>query len=589
MKNLSIVFLALLAFAVLIACGGGQQQRGVTERTVVNVTPRPLTVTPQFGEQEWWPEPATSYSTNPRYPFQPAISNTNGFPITQEITPMRIAAVGTEERTDYDLTLYLEELTNIRLVWDMIPTGTAGAERLSLMFAAGGDDLPDIIYGTTHLSTTFQITAGSAGLLIPLQDLIQDHGHNFLKLIEYDPTVWPAMVSADGNIYALVDRANQTANMVNRRFWIFDPFLTALNMPMPTTTEEYYQYLVGVRDRDPANRGPAGRNDYIPLIGMTNGWHGRVETFLMLAFVYNDDGNRLVRSSDGTISSTVTTPEWRQGLEYLRRLNAEGLLATDSFTITSAEVRAIVESPGPATVGSFPGGSIMNAADLGGTRRTEFRHVPPLRGPNGVQMAYFDEFASLRYGRFAITSGSQIPEIAMKWVDYHYTPDFFTRNRYGVLPRDWFIPPAGTQAISGGPAMYQEILLWGEPNTIRWGDAAVQWDRFASYQRAFSDPYELEYVLWNARQAYWPYRFMNSVPNNLPFTVDEGRTFNDIATQISQYVDQSLAQFVTGRTVLNDANWTAYVRNVENLGLAQMLQVAQSAFNRSWAEALRNR
>jgi len=453
---------------------------------------------------------------------------------------------------------------------------------------ASGEPLPDVLYvAPTMGDSAVQITLGSAGLLIPLQDLIRDHAFNFQKLLDFDDTVWPTMMMADGNIYALADRANQTANMVNRRFWIFDPFLTALGMQVPTTTEEYYQYLVGVRDRDPANRGAAGRADYIPLIGMTDGWHGRVETFLMLAFVYNDDGNRLVRTNDGVLSSTVTTPEWRQGLEYLRRLNAEGLLATDSFTITSSELRGIVEREGPPTVGSFPGGQVGNATDLGSERRTQFRHVAPLRGPNGVQMAYYDEFASLRRGRFAITSHSRIPEIAMKWVDYHFTPDFFTRNRYGVLGRDWVIPPAGTQAISGGPAQYEEILRWGEPNTAIWGDAAAQWDRFASYQRAFSDPYELEYVLWNARQAYWPYRFMNSVPGALPFTPDEARTFGDISRQIRDYVDQSLAQFVTGRTVLNDANWNAYVRNVENLGLGQMVQIAQSAYNRSWRDSLR--
>jgi putative aldouronate transport system substrate-binding protein len=394
----------------------------------------------------------------------------------------------------------------------------------------------------------------------------------------------PAMTSADGNIYALSDRASQTANQVNMRLWIFQPFLDTLGMEMPTTTEEFYQYLVGVRDRNPNGNG---RRDEIPLVGSTTGWQMRIDGFLMNAFTFNDHRHRFVRGPDGRISTTVITPEWRQGLEYMRRLNAEGLLASESFTLTQAQARALVEVTGDPIVGSITAGGHHNFTDPNGIRYTQYRVANPLRGPNGVQQAFFDEFAMYRPGRFAITRDSQIPEIALKWVDYHFSADFFTRNRYGVLGRDWHIPPPGTASVSGGQARYEEVLRWGTPQNAHWANVAAHWDRFASYDRAVSpDPYELEIVLWNARVQYWPFRFMHSVPPDLPFTMDEARIFNSLSTSITDYVNQSMAQFVVGNVALNDQNWSAYVQNIERLGLGQLLQVTQSAFDRSWAEAL---
>jgi len=385
-----------------------------------------------------------------------------------------------------------------------------------------------------------------------------------------------------------------TTNQVAQRMWINQPFLDALGMRMPTTTEEFYQYLVGVKTRDP-NRN--GRADEIPLVSSIDTWMSAIDGFLMMPFIYNDVSNyasadaggrrRIYLTEAGVVETSYNKPEWRQGLEYMRRLYAEGLMAPESFTLDRNGQRALVENVPDAIVGALPNGGFHEFANTTGERRTHYRVLPPLKGPNGVQQAWYDQHNHTGVGGLVITKDSLIPEVVIKWTDYWYTEDIGTRNRYGVLGRDWLIPPAGTVAVSGGQAKYEEILRWGTPQNAYIARAPGGWSRFFSYDRAVSDdPYELEKVLWDGHLLYWPYRFMRSVPNLLPFTVEEARENTRLLQGLADYVDQSLANFVTGRTPLNDANWNAYVQQIERLEVNRYKQIVQTAFDRSWAAAL---
>jgi len=314
----------------------------------------------------------------------------------------------------------------------------------------------------------------------------------------------------------------------------------------------------------------------------------------MHSFITNDAQNdrdalnrwRMFLQDDGKVDVSYTKPEWRQGLEYMRRLCAEGLLATESFTILQDDIRAIVEMEGPQRVGAIPNGGNHNFALPTGTRRNDFVTIPPLKGPNGVQLAWYDQYSNISVGRFAISKDCQIPEIAMKWADAQMTPDIGTRQRYGVLNRDWLIPAPGTPAVHGGQAMYQEILIWGTPQKAYWA-AGLGRGVFMSYDRAFTgDTNELEYVLWKAYEQTNPYKYTKGVPKQLPFTNEESRDFTQLNTQIVEYAEQFLAQVVTGRIQLNDTTWNNYLRDIDRMGLPRLLQVVQASFDRGWAQTL---
>ena len=591
MKRLLIILLVLAITAPLFATGGAQEGQASTggQRVVTNVTPQPLAVQPLFdmGDSRWHPQPATSYWTNPQYPRQPPVSNKNGFPIVQQPVSVRIAHPYYSYVLDYydnDLVRHLERLTNVRIEWDLLPEVNA-MDRVNLMFASG-EHLPDAFLSAGFTAIDL-VTLGSGGLIIPTAQLVEDNSYHFQELITRVPAVWASSAMADGNVYSFASYGVNTANQLAMRFWINQNFLDALNMPTPTTTEEYYNYLIAVRDRNPNGLGPGVQE--IPLVAATDGWHPRIDGFLMMPFIYNDQGGqryRMFTDDRGRIDVSYNKPAYRQGLEYLNRLFRENLMFSEVFTLNRAGMIALVENPAGPIVGSLPSGGPHEFANTGGDRRTHYRALPPLRGPTGIRQAWWEQFAGIGIGFFVISKDATMPDVLAKWIDYWYTPDVSTYNRYGILGRDWLLPPPGTPAVSGGQAMYEEVLRWGTPQNVYLGRGSGQ-GFFQSYDRAVGeDPFELEAVLWAARQLYTPFRFELNVPQQLTFTVDEARDFNQLHIAIRDYVDQSMAQFVSGGTALNDANWNAYTQQIDRMGVANLLRLAQTAFDRTWASAL---
>jgi ABC-type Fe3+-hydroxamate transport system substrate-binding protein len=117
MKKLLVLLVVLTVSVSLFAGGGGQSSASASgaagPRVVTQVASRPLTITPQYGERDSYPQPATSYSTTPRWPQQPAVSNRNGFPIVQNKTTLKLAIPYYSYVTDYnnnDIIKYISGL-----------------------------------------------------------------------------------------------------------------------------------------------------------------------------------------------------------------------------------------------------------------------------------------------------------------------------------------------------------------------------------------------------------------------------------------------------------------------------------------------
>jgi putative aldouronate transport system substrate-binding protein len=138
---------------------------------------------------------------------------------------------------------------------------------------------------------------------------------------------------------------------------------------------------------------------------------------------------------------------------------------------------------------------------------------------------------------------------------------------------------------SGGPALYEEILKWGTPQNAYWG-GGVNWSEWTTTKTAGTgDPWELDLRLWNAYLEYRPYAYRKSVPREMAFTVEESRQYNELNTRIVEYVEQSLARFVTGDLSL-DRDWNQYLTNLDQMGLKDLIALTQTGFDRSWKETL---
>lgn len=68
----------------------------------------------------------------------------------------------------------------------------------------------------------------------------------------------------------------------------------------------------------------------------------------------------------------------------------------------------------------------------------------------------------------------------------------------------------------------------------------------------------------------------------LAYTAEEADMISSIATDVTSYVSSSLAEFITGNRPLSD--WDSYLEELDNMGLQQLLETAQTAYDRTLAE-----
>jgi hypothetical protein len=190
----------LYFWELFLTCGGGQPNSPI-KYSIPATPPSTVTVKPQFGDAVEYPQPAASYTKNSLYPDQPEISNPNGFPITKEKVNLRVAVPAhsyVKDWEDNDLTKFMEELTNVHIIWEFLPENDY-MQKINLMFNSGGDDLPDVFL-SCNFPSTMLISLGSAKMIMPLQDLIDRSTYNHKRLEQAKPSLRPTLVSADGNI-----------------------------------------------------------------------------------------------------------------------------------------------------------------------------------------------------------------------------------------------------------------------------------------------------------------------------------------------------------------------------------------------------
>ena len=127
----------------------------------------------------------------------PLVAEKAEFRLTARVRPLH------GNLDDMELFKRIEELTNIHIDWDQIPQAEYD-EKKNLLLAAGSasSELPDGFFGKYSLSSSDIVTYGSQGVLIPLNDLIEQYAPNLTALFEAHPEIKGMVTAPDGNIYS---------------------------------------------------------------------------------------------------------------------------------------------------------------------------------------------------------------------------------------------------------------------------------------------------------------------------------------------------------------------------------------------------
>lgn len=497
---------------------------------------------------------------------------------------------------DNYMTKYIEDKLNVNLEFVVLPSKEIGT-KLNLMAMDGGKDLPDILFYAAN--DTEIMNWAEMGVIVPLTKYYDDE-----KLSANIREAWTRIgvdyrgqiTSPDGEIYTIPSFNQSYGNEQPAKIFLYKPFLDALNLQVPTTTDELYEVLKAVVNGDPNGNGKkdeigiAGSQLGNSIVTTSSGWFEA----LMNAFVYAGDSNYLV-VNDGKISAAYTSDAWKEGLAYIAKLYQEGLIEDEALTQDEASFRAILNSEEPVVFMRM-WLTAVGALDGASDRKLDYVGIMPIKGPEGVQYASYRP--SVASARMLVTKNCKNPELAFQLGDLMSSEYLSIVTRWGQEGIDWdYISNMSNPSDYDG--MYEAVGF--EKYIVCYDDAAF-WSAGTPQNRAYRQqgPYVRQYAIANGqakkkgtlsedvlRLAQLQYDLQNGGYNptevipKLIYNSEESDQISEISTNLLTYVHEYCAAVIDGQMVLDDS-WEDFKQEIQMIGLDTYLDVTQKVYDRMY-------
>lgn len=516
-------------------------------------------------------------------------------PITNEKIELTVLTQQIPSIIDMDtntFTKWYEERTNIHINWQLVPQDAVEAN-LNLTLAS--NEYPDIFLNMGIRSNQEDLYGGSDKIFMPLNSLIDGQMTNFQKVLADRDTLKGCLTALDGNIYCLPSISEYTHVKYAQKMWVNTEWLKKLNLKAPETTEDFYQMLKAFKEKDPNGNGLA---DEVPLSGAPNtggGWYSGVEDYIMNAFIYDSgyyQSDLRPYIHDGKIDVAVNKPEFKEGLKYLHKLYAEGLIDPTAFTGTNDQLKQLALNPDVPLLGAAPSGHPAMFTDIATDhdRYAMYDAIAPLKGPNGFQVSTrFDDDA--KYGEAAIATTTKYPEAAARWLDGFYDYETQMCRKWGAEGDAWRAAEDGELGLGGKPALYKTLKTFDESaQNENWTWMGINFISAELMEGMTVTPADVDLksadgfekmLLKTTEDLYIPFETddYKVVPNALRYAQDEAEERNTVRIDIENLAKEYRVQFITGDKDI-DAEWDGYVKALDDMGLQRYLEIDNAAYGR---------
>lgn len=505
--------------------------------------------------------------------------NLTGMPIVNEKITLKAMVMKIPLHKDFetmDFTKIMEEKTNIKIEWQVVPLGQEVADKKALAFASG--NMPDMFFITSNMTDYDIASYGPAGLLQPLNSLIETYAPNIKALFKIHPEVEKNITYEDGNIYSLPQASDTTKNHGNYRTktYINKKWLTTLGLSTPKTTDELYAVLKAFKTGDPNGNG---LQDEIPFSsanidpGMMGPW----------GLSYWWDMDMMTIKDDRNVAYVPMDPAFKQGLQYWHKLFAEGLLDNDVMSMTSDQLKQKLSAT-DEKVGCFM--SFADFLDYGVDRAKDYEMLPPLTGPGGLKS--YTNLTRLNFASnyFVMSATCKNKEAAMRWIDYLYSEEgtLLAANgpdgkMYTVQPDGKIKDTANENVPKDASGQQMELNAWRYTLTPGYVLPYYMSQSISSRsilidESTMSEQQKLGKKLNDLSYEYYDPAKPKYIMPNVFFSKADNQRVAELGSQVHSVFNAFFAQFVTGEASI-DSQWDSYVANLKSLGVDEMQSIYQ--------------
>lgn len=545
--------IAAVLLAAIVMAGCTNKNDGAAESSPAAGTAAPAT------------ETAAPTATPEEGPKDPNV-NATGYPIVKEKITLKMFAAywdgyGYLDFKDMELFKQLEEKTNIHIEWTTIPQA-AYNEKLGIVLST--NDLPDAFFSDSAgiVGDPNVINYASEGMIVKLDELVDKYMPNLQQAMEKRPQLKSMIKYGDGSIYALPFYQEDPYTSVYNKAYINKVWLDKLGLAVPETTEQFYEVLKRFKEDDPNGNSKA---DEIPFTFLVDQFQkGPYGLFGAFGLPYSY-GTYVEYDGNGKAFMPQMTEPYKNGIKWLNRLFAEGLIDKEAFTHTNVQYAGKGKlEPGVIGVYMDFAGSNM----VGDDRFKDYVVLKPLKGPDGHQQ-WPARGVGFSRGHFVITNQNQYPEATVRWADEFYDELLMFQFQEGPLDivlkdngNDTYskiAPPEGVSVIdflyTHSPKLSHGFLTEETLLKLVPGD----------YERQMRSEVEL----------FEPY-VVETYANTVALTNEQSERSSQILTDLSTLVKKKFAEWVMGSANI-DNEWDNYIKELNQIGANEYIEIMQAA------------
>jgi putative aldouronate transport system substrate-binding protein len=559
---------------VLAACGGAPstptEQSGSSQSVPTAASGGASSApTAASGSAQSGATPATGAQSQPAASGLPI--STDGLTLSYWVeTNPNITATS---KTFNDISLYkeMEKRTGVHLDFQHPPTGpNQGREQFSLMVASG--QYPDIIE-TNWLNGYYQGGPSKAlkdGIIIRLNDLIDQHAPNLKKVLDEHPDWRKQVVTDEGDLYCFPFLRGDPALLVFAGPVVRQDYFDKLSLKTPTTIDEWHAALTKIKGQDLNGNGTTDEWPFSPWKdnsfrgGFNN--HAFVGAWGVTTGFYQDKG---------TVKFGPLQPEFKEFLATMVAWYKEGLIDPDTISFDQKAYDAKMTGGTMATGVMNVGGGIGKFMGLMQEKDPNFKLVgvpyPVLKAGETPQLGQRDNV--FPGNGAAITGSNKHVEESVRLLDYAYSTEGGLLFNFGVEGLSY-------KMVNGYPT-YTDLLMHN-PDGLPVAQAMAANIRGNSSGPFVQDKRYVEqyFQLPVQQDAYKIWQQPTNEKQMPPVTpsMDESRRFAKIMGDINTRFDEVFAKVLTGAQPVD--SWDTFLAEMQQLGIEEATQIQQAALER---------
>ena len=463
---------------------------------------------------------------------------------------------GQYEPADVPFFAAMEEATGVHLDITYCSTEVV-ADQLQLMTAS--DSYTDLLQGAATNYPGGGSKAVEEEMLLDLYPLMEENMPNYWSYMQ-DPAVSKQVVNDQGYV-PMLSGIYSDYYYTDQGLWVRQDWLDDLGMDKPETLDQFLEMLKSFKSEK-------GASEPFTLLGT-----GVNEP---LGATFGTNPNSVV-VEDGQVAYGPVTDGTKEYLKLMNQMYNEGLISSDFVSYTESETKPPEDVVLTGKTGVF---NEDVAAVPSYTNNVEGMDLRALQAPvqNAGDKLDIGPVAALVSSQYniSVSTACENPEMALQYIDYLFSEE-------GMVLANWGTEGQTYDVVDGEKVFKDEIL--NDPMGFQVGlilnicpgfIRMIDWDvTYLSYNDAQKEAVDIWTSVFASSDMTFPKDYVT-------YTSDESETLAELESGIETYCEECRLKFIVGDMDI-ESEWDTYTAAVENMGLAELLEIYQGAYERYMA------